>query len=156
MATEVIIPSFGTSKVDVRIMRWQKNVGDPVKRGDVLCELETDKATTELESFADGVLLAQVVPADTEVEIGQVIAHIGQPGEEVPDAPAKSAAATPEPKPTPVIQRPNRPAMNIGGGIKASPMIRQLAQQLGVDLTKVKGSGPGGQITRLDVERAAN
>ena len=77
MVNEIIIPYFGTSIEDVRLIKWLKNVGDVVKKGDVLCELETDKATTELESFVEGVLLRQLVEADSEIEIGTVIAHIG-------------------------------------------------------------------------------
>lgn len=77
MVNEVIIPAFGTSDEDVKLIKWLKNVGDPVKKGDLLCELETDKATTELESFFDGILLKQLVEVDSEIEIGTVIAHIG-------------------------------------------------------------------------------
>ncbi len=77
MVNEVIIPSFGTSDEDVRLVKWLKAEGDTVKKGEALCELETDKATTELESFFDGVLLKQLVEADSEIEIGTVIAHIG-------------------------------------------------------------------------------
>jgi pyruvate dehydrogenase E2 component (dihydrolipoamide acetyltransferase) len=77
MVNEVIIPAFGTSDEDVKFIKWLKNVGDTIKKGDLLCELETDKATTELESFFDGVLLKQLVEADSEIAIGTVIAHIG-------------------------------------------------------------------------------
>ena len=78
MVNEIIIPDFGTSIEDVRLVRWLKKEGDTVKKGDALCELETDKATTELESFVEGVLLRQLVEADSEIEIGTVIAHIGK------------------------------------------------------------------------------
>ena len=83
MASEIIIPDFGTSVDTVRLIKWLKKEGEAVKKGDALCELETDKATTELESFVEGVLLEQLVEADSEIEIGTVIAYIGQAGEEI-------------------------------------------------------------------------
>ena len=83
MATQIIIPDFGTSVDEVRLVKWLKEEGDAVKKGDALCELETDKAATELESFVEGVLLQQLVEADSEIEIGTVIAYIGQEGEEI-------------------------------------------------------------------------
>ncbi len=85
MVSEIIIPDFGTSIDEVRLIKWLKHEGDAVKKGDALCELETDKAATELESFVEGVLLKQLVEADSEIEIGTVIAYIGQQGEEIPD-----------------------------------------------------------------------
>lgn len=84
MANEIIIPNFGTSVDEVRLIKWLKEEGDAVKKGDALCELETDKAATELESFVEGILLQQMVEAGSEVEIGTVIAYIGQKGEEIP------------------------------------------------------------------------
>lgn len=83
MAKEIIIPDFGTSVDEVRLIKWLKEEGDTVKKGDALCELETDKAATELESFVEGVLLQQLVEAGSEIEIGTVIAYIGQEGEEI-------------------------------------------------------------------------
>ena len=81
MAIEIIIPDFGTSAETVKLVKWLKQVGDFVKKGESLCEIETDKATTELESFVEGVLLEQVVAADSEIPIGTVIARIGKEGE---------------------------------------------------------------------------
>ncbi len=84
MANEIIIPDFGTSVDEVKLIKWLKQEGDAVKKGDALCELETDKAATELESFVEGILLRQLVEAGSEIEIGTVIAYIGQEGEEIP------------------------------------------------------------------------
>ena len=81
MATAIIMPDFGTTVEQVKLVRWLKAVGDPVKRGDMLCEVETDKATSELESIADGVLLKQVVPEGEDVQQGTVIAYVGAAGE---------------------------------------------------------------------------
>jgi len=85
MVNEIIIPDFGTSVDTVRLIKWLKEEGQAVQKGDVLCELETDKAATELESFVEGILLQQLVEAGSEIEIGTVIAYIGQKGEEIPN-----------------------------------------------------------------------
>ncbi len=85
MASEIIIPDFGTSVDEVRLIKWLKQEGEAVKKGDALCELETDKAATELESFVEGILLQQLVEAGSEIEIGTVIAYIGQQGEQIPN-----------------------------------------------------------------------
>ena len=81
MANEIIIPDFGTSVEEVRLIKWLKKEGETIKKGDALCELETDKATTELESFVEGILLRQLVEAGSEIEIGTTIAYIGRKGE---------------------------------------------------------------------------
>ena len=85
MANKIIIPDFGTSIDTVRLIKWLKEEGQAVQKGDVLCELETDKAATELESFVEGILLQQLVEAGSEIEIGTVIAYIGHKGEEIPN-----------------------------------------------------------------------
>ena len=84
MATEIKVPDLGTNEDSVVLLKWLKNQGDAVKRGEPLCEVQTDKATTELESVAQGILLKQLVEEDTEVNVGTVIAYIGEPGEAVP------------------------------------------------------------------------
>ncbi len=84
MATEIKIPDLGTNEDSVVLLKWLKNQGDAVKRGEPLCEVQTDKATTELESVAQGILLKQLVKEDTEVNVGTAIAYIGEPGEAVP------------------------------------------------------------------------
>ena len=152
MATAIKMPDFGTTVEQVKVVRWLKQVGDPVKKGEPLCEVETDKATVDLESVAEGVLLAQVVPAGTELQEGTVMAFIGQPGEVVPmtqtQTPAPMVSAT-----VPLAERP-KPAAAPVGAIKASPMVRHLAQREGVDIHTVQGTGPSGQITRDDILRA--
>ncbi len=158
MATEVIIPDFGTSVKYVTLVMWHKNVGDPVKRGDALCEIETDKATSDLEAFVEGVLLKQVVSVGEEVEIGTVIAYVGKEGESVPEEQAGVAAAVQSPvapraefvQPT-AETGPPRP----GAPVKASPKVRKLARDLGVDLTSLAPQGRGGKITEEDVRQAA-
>ena len=144
MATPIKMPDLGTTVEAVTLVAWLKQEGEPVKRGEPLCEVETDKATDQLESVAAGVLLRQAVPAMTEVRTGTVIAYIGSPGEAIPD---ESAAASQERATPPIAAK----------GVaerKTPPVIRNLAKREGVDLAAVVGSGPGGQITREDVLRA--
>ena len=85
MAVEVKMPDVGTTVYTVVLQKWLKNEGDQVKRGEPLCEIETDKAVTELESVAQGTLLKRVVPDNTEITVGTVIAYIGEPNEPVPE-----------------------------------------------------------------------
>ena len=85
MAKEIRIPDISTTAETVVLLRWLKQEGEQVKRGEPLCEVETDKATTELESVAEGTLLKQVVAEATEVTVGTVIAYIGQPDERIPE-----------------------------------------------------------------------
>jgi len=83
MAVEIKMPDLGTTEDNVVLLKWLKYVGDDVKRGEPLCEVQTDKANTELESVAKGVLLKQVVEEGSEISTGTVIAYIGQAGEKV-------------------------------------------------------------------------
>ncbi len=145
MAHPIKMPDLGTTVEEVTLVAWLKNVGDAVKRGEPLCEVETDKATDQLESVAEGVLLRQAVPAATVVRSGTVIAYVGSPGEVVADEPVK---------PRPVVADSGA---TTGRGLSADVdrkvplVIRNLAKREGVDLAAVTGTGPGGQITREDV-----
>jgi len=141
MATAIPVPDIGTTVDHVRLVKWLKSEGDTVKRGEALCEVETDKATSDLESIAEGVILKLLVEEDTEVEQGAVIAYVGKPGETVPDgdaAPDGDASGADVPAP----------------GLAVSPLIRNLAEREGVDLATVTGTGPAGRITRDDVLKA--
>ena len=167
MAVPIKMPDFGTNVEEVKLIHWLKQIGEPVARGEGLCEVETDKATVELESIAQGVLLAQVVPAGTDLREGTIIAYVGQAGEQVPTTrgmgvpPMSTTGVSPvseeyragdrTEKGTGTAQKPAEP---VPISVKAAPMIRNLAAREGVDLSTVHGSGPGGQITRDDVLRA--
>ena len=146
MANAIKVPDLGTTVDEIKIIAWLVEEGESVKRGDILAEIQTDKATTELESVAEGVLLKQVVPADTDVAKGDLLAYVGKPGEAIPEPemPAETLVEKELPAATP---RPDTP--------KASPMVRNLAARLAIDLSKVEGTGRGGMITRDDVQRAA-
>jgi pyruvate dehydrogenase E2 component (dihydrolipoamide acetyltransferase) len=152
MAVAIRLPDMGTNVEECKLHAWRVQVGDRVKRGDVLADIETDKAVAELESTAEGVLLRQVVAEGIMAQTGDVLAYIGQPGESAPDP---SAAATPAdaPKSAPVA-----PAVQAAPASSAparvSPMVRNLAAKMGVDLATVQATGAGGMITREDVLKA--
>jgi pyruvate dehydrogenase E2 component (dihydrolipoamide acetyltransferase) len=171
------MPKLSDTMEEGTVVEWKKKTGDPVKKGEVIAEVESDKATFDLESEADGVLdiiVQQGVPA----KIGAPIARIGAVGEapaakpaptEVPKEAAKAekpkaepaaAAAPPPPSPKPAAQP--TPATQDGNGadagsteVKASPLAKRLAAELGVNLAMVTGSGPEGRIVKEDVQAAA-
>jgi len=144
-----------------RLIEWKKAEGDPVSAGEVLAEVETDKAVMELVARASGVLLKQLVPAGTTAPVTSTIGWIGEPGEAIPTdgaappaqpparPPAPAASATPAAATTP----PTTPmALQSAGRIKASPLARRMARDQGLDLAVVSGSGPEGRIVKRDVE----
>jgi pyruvate/2-oxoglutarate dehydrogenase complex dihydrolipoamide acyltransferase (E2) component len=138
MVTAIRMPDIGTTVDRVTLVSWLVKRGDGVKRGDPLCEVETDKAVSELESVAEGVVLDLSVEAGAEIEQGTIIAYVGQPGEATA-APAEPTA-------------PAAPGAEAARSIP--PLVRNLARKEGVDLGLVTGTGPGGRITREDVLRA--
>jgi pyruvate dehydrogenase E2 component (dihydrolipoamide acetyltransferase) len=126
------MPPLGQTSDEIRIVAWYKAVGDEVVEGEALLEVETDKATLEIEASASGVLLAVVHDADVVVTAGDVIGWIGDRGEQVPAA-ADAAAA-------PAAER-----------ALATPATRALAREHGLELEQIRGSGPGGRVERADV-----
>ena len=133
MSWKVGMPNLGHTMEEGKVAEWLKAVGDAVAKGEVIAVVETDKANFDVESPADGTLLAIEVPPGTVVPIGTIIGVVGAPGE---------AASSPPPPP-----RRDRPI--------ATPAARSLAAELGVDLATIKGTGDGGAITRDDVRAAA-
>src|SRR5690349_18497501 len=169
MATKVHMEALSPTMEEGRLVKWNKHEGDPVKSGDTLAEVETDKAVMELVARADGQLLKVMVPEGTTVPVGDIVAWIGKPGEKVDGdgaaAPAKSAppapapAAKPTAAPAPAAARapappPPAPAAAPADAtrVKASPLARRIAKDAGVDLKLVQGSGPGGRVIKRDVE----
>ena len=152
MAVAIKLPDMGTNVEECKLQSWRVQEGQKVKRGDVLADIETDKAVAELESTAEGTVLRHVVPAGAMAHMGDVLAYIGQPGESVPDpsaaAPTASAVAT-----APASSAP-QPAAAPGAPARVSPMVRNLAAKMGVDLASVRATGAGGMITREDVLNA--
>jgi len=153
MATAIRVPDLGTNVEEVRLLAWKVAVGDAVKRGDILAEVETDKAATDLESIAEGVVLKLVAAEDEEVPAGGLLAWIGQAGEVVPDdSPQPQAAATPpEASSTTATPAP----LADSDRSRVPPMLANLAKKLGVDLADLNGTGPEGRITREDILKAA-
>jgi pyruvate dehydrogenase E2 component (dihydrolipoamide acetyltransferase) len=165
MATEMKMPQLSDTMSAGKILAWKKKEGETVARGDILAEVETDKANLEIECFTPGTLLKIAVPAGTTAKVGEIIAVIGKPGEQIgvangsgATAPAPSTASTPPPAAPPMAAPLRTPAAAApvveSDRIKASPLARKVAQQRNIDLTSIRGSGPNGRIVRDDVERA--
>lgn len=145
-----------TLSMDGLLLNWVKQVGDTVKKGDIIAEFEADKATVEVESPADGTISALIGDIGAELKAGTVIGKLGAVGAAA--APAQPAAA-PAPKaetaPAPVVAVPTAPAVasvTDDGRVKASPLARNIAKDKGIDLSQVAGTGPNGRITKSDVE----
>jgi pyruvate dehydrogenase E2 component (dihydrolipoamide acetyltransferase) len=165
MVHPVRMPKPGQMTEECTVVAWHKKEGDPVSRGDVLFEIETDKSTMEVEAFDSGVLLRRVVDEGAVVPVNAVCAYIGEPGEEIPagepvtapsDAgaaaktapgPASPAAAKPELAPRASLPESRR-------GLAISPRASRLATEAGLDPRVIAGSGPGGRIVERDVRAA--
>ena len=160
MSSQVTLPRLGQGMESGTIVRWLKAEGDTVEKGEVLYELDTEKATQEVEAEASGVLLKILAGEGEEIEVGTAIAVIGAEGEEVAEerAPAEEPKAqepkAEEPEPEePAVEAPAPAAAN-GGRVKASPLARRIARERGIDLAALTGTGPEGRIVAEDVERA--
>jgi pyruvate dehydrogenase E2 component (dihydrolipoamide acetyltransferase) len=182
MAETISMPKLGFDMAEGTLVRWVKNEGEAINKGDVLAEIETDKATVEVESSASGVVLKHLVDQGAVVPVSTPIAVVGEEGEEVSDqpsadsgqqaAPAEAAEeAVPEakkeesapdekteeqlskPEPARAKQEEAAPkAATTDGRIKASPLARRMAEEEKVDLGNIQGTGPGGRIVRRDIE----
>ena len=176
MAVEVPMPRLSDTMEQGTVARWVKQEGDRVVAGDVIAEIDTDKATMELTAYEDGVLLKILVGEGESADLGTPIALIGAEDEEVPETaargngPAQTApqedqpgdAGAPEagggePAPSEPSEPPAPEARSaVGDGLRASPIARRMAAEGGLDLRELagKGSGPDGRIVKVDVERA--
>ncbi|MFQ5880518.1 MAG: dihydrolipoamide acetyltransferase family protein [Dehalococcoidia bacterium] len=163
MITEVILPKLGLTMEEGTILTWLKQEGDEVVQGEPLVEMDTDKATMELEAPASGILRRILIPEGEVVPVTTLVALIAdtadEPLPEVVAAPGPTREAAGEGA-VPVAMPAPRPAAEAEAAVaegrqRASPAARKLAQELGIDLAQVRGSGPGGRITSHDVERAA-
>ncbi len=180
MPIDVFMTQLSPTMTEGKIVRWLKKEGEEVLSGDILAEVETDKATMELESVDEGVLFRILEPEGSVVPVGAPIAVIAEEGEEVPedyvpegaavaaagqkpeegtapaaDPAAQQKAAAPAAKEAAPAVAPVAPAAPRGGRIKASPLARRLAKQKGINLAAIQGTGPGGRIVKADIERAA-
>lgn len=172
MPTDITMPKLSDTMTEGRLVSWKKSVGERVERGEIIAEVETDKATMELEAFASGILVEQRAKPGELVAVGTVIGVIGAAGEAhspaeekpapPPDTTWQPAAAEPAPGDVPerVMELPEEkavvaPAVERGEIEKASPAVRRMAREWGIDLHLVTGSGPEGRILQEDLERFA-
>ncbi|HEX7402795.1 MAG TPA: E3 binding domain-containing protein, partial [Usitatibacter sp.] len=191
MATKVFMEALSPTMEEGRLVKWLKAEGDAVKGGDVLAEVETDKAVMELVARGEGLLRKRLVAEGATAPVGTLVgvigtkdeditALVGSAGAAVPAAAVSAPAATPAPVPTPAAApvapasspsgpspvapvatpslapaAPAPPAGN-GGRTISSPLARRMADERGVDLSRVAGSGPGGRVIKRDIEAAAS
>jgi pyruvate dehydrogenase E2 component (dihydrolipoamide acetyltransferase) len=178
MAETVTMPKLGFDMAEGTLVRWVKNLGDPVAKGEILAEIETDKATVEVESTFSGVLAKTLVDQGAVVPVGNPIAVIAAPDETIDESQGETPASTPtqapEPKTSPEITpkpevvaeakqlvgqeeppaQQGSPEPAPSGEFHASPLARRMAREQGLDLSQIQGTGPGGRITRKDIESA--
>jgi pyruvate dehydrogenase E2 component (dihydrolipoamide acetyltransferase) len=165
MAETISMPKLGFDMAEGLLVRWVKQVGENINKGDILAEIETDKATVEVESSATGVVLQLIVDQGTMVPVNAPIAVVGQAGEKVDVKPTADdrpqTAATPQTAPTPAstpqASASTETSSNVHGQsseVKASPLAKKVAKDNGVNLASVQGTGPGGRVVRKDVESA--
>jgi pyruvate dehydrogenase E2 component (dihydrolipoamide acetyltransferase) len=177
MAKDILMPLLSPSMTEGTLVRWLKKEGDAVKSGDVLAEVETDKATMDLEAFDTGILRKILAAEGDKVPINARIGIIGTKDEKIDvsapasapksDAPAKADAPAPQAKELPSISKEEALAVapaaakslssssySAGGRIKASPLAKKIAAEKHVDLAALRGSGPGGRIVKSDVLNA--
>jgi pyruvate dehydrogenase E2 component (dihydrolipoyllysine-residue acetyltransferase) len=178
MAETISMPKLGFDMAEGTLVRWVKNEGENVNKGDVLAEIETDKATVEVESSASGIVRKLLVEEGSVVPIGNPIAIVGSPDEKIDEAPEgkvaepkaekkteekvgeeiktkpesrEDVAPQTQPTPTPVAQAA---APVHEGPVKASPLAKKIARDNNLDLARLQGTGPGGRVIRKDVEAA--
>jgi pyruvate dehydrogenase E2 component (dihydrolipoamide acetyltransferase) len=166
MPIQILMPALSPTMTEGNLAKWTKKEGDMVKPGEVIAEIETDKATMEVEAVDEGKLAKILVPAGTQgVKVNQVIAVLlGEGEKDLPagftanqNPPAVKAAPAPQASAAPASAAPMAAAMpssTHGPRIYASPLAKRMAEQAGIDLKRVTGSGPGGRIVKSDVERA--
>ena len=173
MAEVINMPKLGFDMAEGTLVRWVKSEGDQIERGEVLAEIETDKATVEVESQASGTILKLLAKEGAVLPIGEPMAVVGESGEEVDfaaltasaegetakadsaDAPAEGQAAAAQADQPPVMEAQAQPSGNgHPDGVRASPVARRLAEEKGLNLGQLAGSGPGGRIVKRDVEAA--
>lgn len=161
MATELTMPKLSDTMTEGQLGKWRKQVGERIERGDIIAEVETDKAVMDLEAFTAGILLEQRIAAGQIVAVGTVIGLIGdtaelastQPVSPSPPQPAGQPAAEKlppvvEPKPS---LKPVKLTTETAAAIQAAPIVRRRAAELGIDLSQVHGSGPQGRIVLDDL-----
>lgn len=165
MPINIEMPKLSDTMTEGTLLKWNKKVGDEIEIGDIIAEVETDKATMEMEAFDEGTLTEILVEEGAKAPVGSVIAVILEEGESAgaPAAAVPTPAAAPVPAtvpatpapvatPAPAAVAPSGPIVNASGDrVNVSPLARKIAEAKGIDLTTVQGSGPGGRIVKADV-----
>ena len=160
MATSIVMPQMGYDMHEGKVVRWLKKEGEEVTRGEVIAEIETDKATVEYEAYTGGVMAKIVAEEGVAIPVGGLIAVMTAPGEAIPediltDAAIASAADSPAPAAA-AVEAPEAPIPAVVAPadteeVRASPLARRLARERGFDLAIITGTGPGGRITEADI-----
>lgn len=169
MPTNIEMPKLSDTMTEGTLVKWNKQVGDTIEIGDVIAEVETDKATMEMEAFDEGVLHEILVQEGDKAAVGATLGVLLEDGEDAPEPGSSSAGqSAPSPDPAddsadtgePAVQAadstpaPPAPQNSEGDRIKASPLARKIADSKGLDIASIQGSGPGGRIVKADVEAA--
>ena len=180
MASRVVMPKLSDTMEEGKILRWLKKEGDKVETGQTLAEVETDKATVEMEAYTNGTLRKLIAKEGDTIPIGALIAVIGSPEEDIsalvesaggggaaaPAPPPAAATPAPRPAPAPAAPRPAappaargpapaaEPAAEEGRGLRASPLALRMAADAGIDVGSLQGTGPQGRIVKRDIEAA--
>lgn len=159
MAVNIEMPKLSDTMTEGTLIKWHKQVGDTVEIGDILADVETDKATMEMEAFDEGVLTQILVNEGEKAPISGVIAILdGEDAESAPpsaihtESEAPAIETTPSTNPAPAQAAPNLTPTTDGARIKSSPLARKIAANLGLDLSEITGTGPGGRIVKADVQ----
>ncbi len=178
MISEVVMPQMGADMTEGTLIKWLKSEGEEVTRGEIIAEIETDKANVEIEAFGSGVFRVALAHEGDTVNVGEVIAVIAAPTDDIskyaangaapvaqsssPTAGTGESAATRGPQQPPTalaphrVDQPRAPAnAPADGRVRASPLAKRIADERSIDLRQVQGSGPGGRIVRKDVESAS-
>lgn len=160
MVSPVRMPALAQTSDELRLIAWLKAEGETVAEGEPLFEAESDKATHEVEATVSGTLLRVLCEPDQEIEVGTILAWVGEPGEQVPEleasAPRSDATGSPRTAPGATTETAEDAAEATGhrertGRVLATPVARTLAREHGLDLAQIRGSGPGGRVERRDV-----
>ena len=151
MVTEVVMPKMGYDMTEGTIVRWRKQEGDEVKRGDIIAEVDTTKVTVEVEAYSSGILRKILVPEGQTVPVGEVVAVIADRDEPIPGVAEKAAPREMAPQAVKEAPRPEG-ADEEAPRVPASPIARRIAREQGLDLRQVTGTGPGKRIIKEDVE----
>jgi len=153
MVTEVIMPKMGQTMEKGKIIKWLKKEGEAIQKGEPLLEIETDKTVIEVESRGTGILRKIVAQEEEETPIGTIIGYIAKEDEPLPQEIEQNTEAIAEKLSEKIVPKPAKTVEELGSAerVKASPLAKKLAEEMGIDINEVTGTGPGGRITKEDV-----